>query len=199
MPGVLMTNPDSVKQLFTVTPSTIPGCVELRPQVREDRRGRFVKVFHQHVFELLGLCTDYAEEYYSVSRRGVIRGLHFQAPPMDHDKLIYCASGTIQDAVLDIRTGSPTYGRYALFHLSAEEGTMVYVPRGLAHGFCTLSESAIVVYKVSSVYSPEHDGGLLWNSAGIPWEIQEPLLSERDQAHPPFQSFKSPFFYKEAA
>lgn len=199
MPGLLMTKPDSVKQLFAVTPSAVPGCVELRPQVREDRRGRFVKVFHQHVFELLGLCADYEEEYYSVSRRGVIRGLHFQVPPMDHDKLVYCVSGHIQDAVVDVRVGSPTYGRYALFDVSADEGTMIYVPRGLAHGFCTLSESAIVVYKVSTVYSPEHDGGLLWNSAGIPWEIQEPLLSERDQAHPSFQSFKSPFLYKEAA
>ncbi|CUQ67227.1 dTDP-4-dehydrorhamnose 3,5-epimerase [Candidatus Nitrospira inopinata] len=195
MPGLLITKPDSVKQLFTVTPSTISGCVELRPQVREDRRGRFVKVFHRHMFELLGLCADYEEEYYSVSRRGVIRGLHFQVPPMDHDKLIYCVSGRIQDAAVDLRCGSPTYGRYALFDVSAEEGNMVYVPRGLAHGFCTLSESAIVVYKVSSVYSAEHDRGLLWNSAGIPWAIGDPLVSDRDLTHPPFESFRSPFSY----
>ncbi|MCP9439973.1 MAG: dTDP-4-dehydrorhamnose 3,5-epimerase [Nitrospira sp.] len=199
MLGLLIKTSDSIKQLFAVTPSTVPGCVELRPQVRKDTRGRFVKVFHRDVFESLGLCTDYAEEYYSVSRQGVIRGLHFQIPPMDHDKLVYCVSGSVQDAVLDIRLGSPTYGRYALFTMSAEEGTMVYVPRGVAHGFCTLSESAIVVYKVSSVYSAEHDRGLLWNSAGIPWAVDEPLLSERDRGHPPFQSFKSPFRYGEGA
>jgi dTDP-4-dehydrorhamnose 3,5-epimerase len=199
MSGLMIKTPDSVHQLFTVIPSPLSGCVALRPQVRQDRRGRFVKVFHKHVFELLGLCADYEEEYYSVSRRGVIRGLHFQVPPMDQDKLVYCVNGHIQDAVVDLRVGSPTYGRYALFDVSADEGTMVYVPRGLAHGFCTLSDSATVVYLVSGVYSPEHDGGLLWSSAGIPWAIDEPLLSERDQAHPPFQSFKSPFLYKEAA
>lgn len=191
----MIKTPDSVHQLFTVIPSPLSGCVALRPQVRQDRRGRFVKVFHKHVFELLGLCADYEEEYYSVSRRGVIRGLHFQVPPMDHDKLIYCVSGRIQDAAVDLRCGSPTYGRYALFDVSAEEGNMVYVPRGLAHGFCTLSESAIVVYKVSSVYSAEHDRGLLWNSAGIPWAIGDPLVSDRDLTHPPFESFRSPFSY----
>lgn len=161
--------------------------------VHWDARGRFVKVFHRQAFAAAGLNTEYPEEFYSVSHRGVIRGLHFQSPPMDHVKLVYCVAGEVQDAVLDLRQGSPTYGCHALIELSAQVGNMVYIPKGLAHGFCTLSETATLVYKVSSAYSPEHDCGVLWNSAGIPWSVTDPILSDRDRAHPPFRAFVSPF------
>lgn len=182
--------------MFEMIATSIPGCVEIRPHVHEDDRGRFVKVWHRHVFADAGLNTEYAEEYYSASRQGVIRGLHFQSPPMDHVKLVYCVAGRAQDAVLDLRLGSPTYGCHALIELSAQTGNMVYIPEGLAHGFCALSETATLVYKVSSVHSPEHDCGVLWNSAGIPWSVTDPILSERDRAHPPFGAFLSPFNYE---
>lgn len=179
--------------MFEMIATSIPGCVEIRPHVHEDDRGRFVKVWHRHMFADAGLYIEYAEEFYSVSRCGVIRGLHFQLPPMDQVKLVYCVSGRVQDAVLDLRRNSFTYGRFALVELSAQVGNMLYIPKGLAHGFCTLSETATMVYKVSSAYSPEHDCGVLWSSAGIPWSITDPILSDRDRAHPSFGAFVSPF------
>lgn len=183
-------------EMFELISTLIPGCLEIRPRIHGDARGRFVKVFNRQAFAAAGLNTDYPEEFYSVSHRGVVRGLHFQSPPMDHIKLVYCVAGQIQDAVLDLRRGSPTYGRHVLFELSAEAGNMVYIPRGLAHGFCALSETAILVYKTSSVYSPTHDCGVLWNSVGIRWAATEPVLSKRDRAHPPLEAFQSPFCYE---
>ncbi len=184
--------------MFELVPTSIPGCTEIRPRIHRDARGRFVKVFHRQAFAAVGLNTEYPEEFYSVSHRGVIRGLHFQSPPMDHIKLVYCVAGEIQDVVLDLRRGSPTYGRHVPIKLSAQIGNMVYIPQGLAHGFCTLSETATMVYKVSNGYSPTHDCGVLWNSAGIPWAAIEPVLSERDRAHPSLETFQSPFSYEAA-
>ncbi|MFZ5484202.1 MAG: dTDP-4-dehydrorhamnose 3,5-epimerase [Pseudomonadota bacterium] len=181
--------------LFTRIDTPLPGCVELRPRIHQDDRGRFVKVFQREAFLALGLAVDFAEEYYSVSRKGVIRGLHFQRPPMDHAKLVYCVAGQVQDAVVDLRAGSPTRGCHAWVELSAERGNMLYIPSGLAHGFCVLSESATLVYKVTSPHSPEHDAGIRWDSAGIPWAVDGPILSERDLRHPAFDDFLTPFIY----
>jgi len=111
-------------------------------------------------------------------------------------KLVYCIEGLIQDAALDLRVDSPTFGRNTLVELSAREGNMLYIPSGLAHGFCTRSETAVVAYKASTPHSPEHDHGILWNSAGIPWSENSPLLSERDLALPPFRGFQTPFIYE---
>ncbi|MDQ5910375.1 MAG: dTDP-4-dehydrorhamnose 3,5-epimerase [Pseudomonadota bacterium] len=184
------------KPLLDVRVTPIPGCFEIYPRIFDDDRGRFVKVFHEETFVTRGLETVYTEEYYSVSRCGVIRGLHFQTPPMDHVKLVYCVAGRVQDAVVDLRVGSPSFGRYALFDLSAEAANMIYIPKGLAHGFCVLSDVATLVYQVSTVYSALHDAGVLWNSAGVPWMVKDPVLSERDRAHPPLERFVSPFVYE---
>lgn len=189
----LNTKQPTMDGVFKTIDTVIPGCVEIRPHIYEDNRGRFVKVWNRQVFVDAGLYSEYAEEFYSVSRCGVVRGLHFQLPPMDHVKLVYCVSGRVQDAVLDLRRNSFTYGRFALVELSAQVGNMLYIPKGLAHGFCTLSETATMVYKASSAYSPEHDCGVLWSSAGIPWSITDPILSDRDRAHPSFGAFVSPF------
>jgi dTDP-4-dehydrorhamnose 3,5-epimerase len=182
--------------MFEVIQTTIPGCVEIRPRVVEDARGRFIKTFHQEAFAAMEMNTEWAEEYYSVSRRYVLRGLHFQLPPHDHDKLVYCTDGEIWDAVVDLRQGSPAFGRYGVFHLSGEEAAMVYIPKGIAHGFLALSERATVMYKVSTIYAPQHDSGILWNSAGIPWPIENPTLSERDRNFVPLAAFRSPFSYR---
>lgn len=184
---------------FHIFPTNIPGCLEIRPLIREDQRGHLVKVFQREAFSQMGLCADFSEDFYSVSHRGVIRGLHFQVPPADHIKLVYCLKGSIQDAALDLRRNSPTFNQHALIQLSAEEGNMLYIPHGLAHGFCTLSKTAIVAYKTSTSYAPEHERGIHWNSAGIPWAEPAPLVSERDSAQPLLATFQSPFTYDSAA
>ena len=130
-----------------------------------------------------------------MSRRGVVRGLHFQGPPADHAKLVFCTQGRVQDGVIDLRVGSPTFRQHALVELSADAANMLYIPAGMAHGFCVLSESATLVYKVSSQYSPDHDAGVLWNSAGIPWAVADPVLSPRDAAFPRLDAYTSPFRY----
>lgn len=181
--------------MFELVPSKLAGCVALQPKAFSDARGRFVKVFHEGAFRELGLHTDFAEEYYSVSHRHVIRGLHFQTPPHDHVKLVYCVQGDVLDVVLDLRVGSPTFGQHATFHLSADAANSIYIPKGMAHGFCALSEQAIMVYKVSTVYAPHNDAGVRWDSAGIDWPTSSPIVSARDAGFAGLGQFDSPFVY----
>ena len=169
------------------------GCLKILPIVREDRRGVFVKTFHVDAFRELGLPTVFAEAYFSVSHRNVLRGLHFQTPPMDHEKIVYCTEGEVLDAVVDLRRSSPTYGQHIVIPLRASEGTMLYIPRGMAHGFLTLSDEAVMMYKVTSVYAPACDAGIRWDTAGIDWGVSSPLLSERDQGFVSLADFSSPF------
>lgn len=178
---------------FSLHPTGLPGCFELRPPRSDDERGRFVKIFNFDAFVELGLDTDFREEYYSSSRQGVIRGLHFQVPPAHHTKLVYCVEGTVQDVVVDLRAGSPSFGKHAIIELSADAANMVYIPAGLAHGFCVLSKQATLVYKVTSQYSAPCDQGILWDSAGIDWAVTSPILSARDKSHPRLQDFLTPF------
>jgi len=182
--------------MFELKPSKIEGCFEMQPKVMRDDRGRFVKVFHEQEFSAQGLETKFVEEYYSVSHKNVIRGLHFQLPPMDHVKLVYCVEGEVMDVVIDLRVGSPTYGQYELFELSAEKANSIYIPKEMAHGFCARSEDAIMVYKVSTVYAFAQDAGILWNSLGVAWPTADAILSVRDQSFPSFAQFESPFRYE---
>jgi len=168
----------------------------LQPKVFEDERGRFVKVFHTQAFKTHGLEINFDEEYYSVSNTNVVRGMHFQLPPMDHAKMVYCVQGAVLDVVTDLRVGSPTYGRSAVIELSSEKANSIYIPKGMAHGFCSLCDRSIMVYKVSSVYSPAQDAGILWNSDGVAWPTTQAILSERDQTFPPLDKFVSPFMYE---
>jgi dTDP-4-dehydrorhamnose 3,5-epimerase len=175
--------------------TSLPGCLELRPQILEDARGRFVKTFHHDVFSESGLNTVWNEEYYSSSYRNVIRGFHFQNPPCDHVKLVYCLSGTVVDVLLDIRRGSPTYGQVASFELGAAKGNMLYIPSGIAHGFSAISEEAIMQYKVSTVYAPQHDSGIRWDSVGFRWPTDAPVISKRDREFVTLESFVTPFTF----
>jgi dTDP-4-dehydrorhamnose 3,5-epimerase len=175
--------------------TSLPGCFEIFPQVHHDDRGLFVKTFHFEEFSEIGLQVQWTEEYYSISRQNVLRGLHFQLPPHDHEKLVYCVEGEVFDAVVDLRGGSPTFGQHALFRLSSDQGNMLYIPRGMAHGFYSLNERTTMMYKVSTVYSPTHDTGILWSSARIPWPTQQPVLSCRDANLPPLAEFISPFIF----
>lgn len=171
----------------------ILGCYQIFPEVKKDNRGNFVKTFHKGIFEKYGLVTEFAEEYYSVSHKGVLRGMHFQTPPHEHFKLVYCLAGTVLDAIVDLREGSPTYKKFATFELSAEQGNLLYIAPGIAHGFYALTDDAIMQYKVSTVYAPEHDGGIRWNSTGVDWPNSAPIISDRDCTFPSIADFQSPF------
>lgn len=183
---------------FDVVPTPLPGCFEVRPTVREDARGAFVKTVHRPEFAAHGLASDFPEQYHSRSHRGVVRGLHFQTPPHDHAKLVYCPRGAVFDAVVDLRRGSPTYGLHHHVELSEENALMLYVPPGFAHGFCALRDDTLMMYLVTSVHAPEHDAGVRWDSAGIPWPVEAPLLSPRDGAFAPLADFESPFVFEPA-
>lgn len=169
------------------------GCFLISLPVQNDKRGNFVKIFHEETFGNKGLEINFPEEYYSISHRGVLRGLHFQIPPQDHVKLVCCLEGIIFDAVVDLRRTSPTFRQFNTFTLKGDEANLLYIPQGMAHGFLVQSESALVLYKVSTVYSPAHDKGILWNSASIPWPAQNPVVSARDEAFPTLSCFESPF------
>lgn len=171
----------------------LEGCYELKPVVRGDSRGNFIKTFHIEAFKELGLETDFKEEYHSTSMKNVLRGLHFQTPPADHVKLVYCIEGSVMDVAVDLRKDSPTYGKFHIVNLDGQKCNMSYLPRGFAHGFYTLSERAVMMYKLTSVYSPENDKGILWDSIDIPWSCKDPILSDRDKQHLPFSEFDSPF------
>ena len=171
----------------------IEGCYELQPIIFDDARGRFVKTFNVVEFKKNGLETDFKEQYYSVSYKNVIRGMHFQLPPLDHVKLVCCVWGSVFDAVLDLRVGSPNYGKSEVFELSADKANSIYIPKGLAHGFCALSDEAILMYSVSTVYSSECDLGIAWDSVGVKWPVKDPIISSRDSGFSKFDQFKSPF------
>jgi dTDP-4-dehydrorhamnose 3,5-epimerase len=175
--------------------TSIPGCLNIVPDVHQDDRGIFVKTVHKDIFNQRGLENFYVEQYYSVSKKGVLRGMHFQLPPYHHTKLVYCISGEVMDVVIDLRVGSPTYGNHAIFNLNSDLANIIYIPQGLAHGFFTLSNSATLVYNVSTSYDAKYDSGIHWNSAGIAWPNNKPLLSKRDKSFVALENFNSPFLY----
>jgi dTDP-4-dehydrorhamnose 3,5-epimerase len=152
-----------------------------------------VKTFQRSAFERIGLECDFVESFYSESGENILRGMHFQVPPADHAKLIYCMSGSIYDVALDLRMGSPTFGHHEAYNLSAELNNAVYLPRGMAHGFFVREAPAMVVYEVTSEYSPAHDAGVRWDSFGAQWPHEFPITSVRDAGLIPFAQLKSPF------
>ncbi len=186
--------------MFEKRSCPLSGAYELLPSVLGDERGRFIKTYHEPAFAELGLPFVLAEEFLTTSQHGVIRGLHFQSPPHDHIKVVCCVVGEVLDVLLDLRVGSPTYGQHARFFLSAERSTVLYIPPGIAHGFCVTGPGdATLLYKVSTPYAPAHDTGIRWDSAGIDWPISAPTLSERDRALPALSKFISPFRFHEEA
>lgn len=176
-----------------VEPTALDGCLRVVPRVAEDDRGTFAKTFQVSVFERLGLNTDWRETYYSRSHRGVIRGLHFQLPPSDHDKLVACVRGRVLDVAVDLRRDSPTFGRHACVELDDQSWEMLYLPRGFAHGFASLTDDSVMAYTVGSEYDPERDTGIRWDSAGIAWPFDSPVVSDRDARLPTLDEFESPF------
>ena len=159
----------------------LDGVYEIENKKIEDYRGSFVKTFNKSVFSEHGLDSDFKESFYSISKKNVLRGMHFQLPPYDHAKLVYVTQGEILDVVVDIRKLSPTYGKYFSIRLSDKNRKSLYMEKGFAHGFLTLSDSATVVYLINSEYSPEHDTGIHWNSFGFNWPNSQPIISKRDE------------------
>lgn len=173
--------------------TTIPGCFELVPRVFEDSRGKLVKTFHEDTFKNLDLETNFAEEYYSTSGKNVIRGLHFQEPPFDHVKCVTCISGKIFDVVVDLRKDSSTYKKHVSIILDAELGNMLYVPKGMAHGFYVLGDGAIFLNRTTTIYNGDSEGGIKWNSCGIEWPNLNPIVSDKDKHLITLDNYKSPF------
>jgi dTDP-4-dehydrorhamnose 3,5-epimerase len=173
--------------------TNIPGCFELFPKVFCDDRGKLIKTFHLDTFKKLGLTIDFAEEYYSVSVKGVLRGLHLQIPPYEHVKCVTCLQGKIFDVVVDLRSKSPTYRQYFFTELDSDSGKMLYIPAGCAHGFYTLSENAIFLNRTTTVFNPNADTGIRWDSCGVTWPDHNPILSEKDKNLPALHDFKDYF------
>ena len=166
-------------------PTELDGLVLLEPQVHGDERGFFVETFSRASWGELGVDAEFVQHNHSRSGRGILRGLHFQTEP-GQAKLLRCARGAIFDVAVDLRRGSPTYGRWEGYVLDDERHRQLYVPIGFAHGFVVLSEVADVSYLVSSYYDPATEAGIAWDDpdVGVEWGVEQPLLSERDRQAP---------------
>jgi dTDP-4-dehydrorhamnose 3,5-epimerase/CDP-3, 6-dideoxy-D-glycero-D-glycero-4-hexulose-5-epimerase len=158
----------------------------------KDLRGSFVKTFTRSFFDEHTIPFDFSEEFYSTSKKNVIRGMHFQMPPFHHEKLVYCAVGAVLDVLLDLRIG-PDYGRTVSLELIADNPSLLYIPKGVAHGFYSLTEGSLMIYKTSMEHVPAHDAGIRWDSFGFDWKCASPILSERDLSHSSFHDFETPF------
>lgn len=183
-----------------VQKTTIPDVLVLMPKKFGDHRGFFSEVYSREALRAAGVDLEFVQDNHSMSAaKGVLRGLHFQRPPFAQDKLVRVVRGSILDVVVDIRKGSPTYGKHVSVVISAENWKQVFVPVGFAHGFVTLEPGTEVIYKVSARYAPECDAGVLWSDPdlAINWGIDEAsaTLSDKDRKLPRFADFESPFTY----
>ena len=175
----------------------IEGPVILKPKVFNDARGYFYESYNKEVFDRLVYPVDFVQDNQSMSTFGVMRGLHFQRPPHAQAKLVRCIKGRVLDVAVDIRKGSPTYGKHVAVELTDENMLQFFIPRGFAHGFVVLSDVSIFKYKCDNFYAPAADGGIsiIDDSLGIDWGIaaENAILSEKDKNHPLFADFESPF------
>ncbi|MCF0211453.1 MAG: dTDP-4-dehydrorhamnose 3,5-epimerase [Bacteroidales bacterium] len=176
----------------------IPGLVVVEPRIFGDARGYFFESFNQRDFdEAVGQHITFVQDNESKSRYGVVRGLHFQQPPYAQSKLVRVVRGAVLDVAVDIRKGSPTYGKHAAIELTEDNHRQLFIPKGCAHGFAVLTEEVVFQYKCDELYHPESEGAIAWNDPdlNIDWRIpaHEALLSEKDQHHGLLKDFQSPF------
>ena len=164
-----------------------------------DHRGFFGETYSRSRYAEMGIDVEFVQDNHSLSHSvGTLRGLHFQAPPAAQGKLVRCGRGAIFDVAVDIRRGSPTYGKWEGYELTAENGHQLYVPVGFAHGFVTLEPDSEIVYKCTDYYAPETEGAVRWDSCGIDWPLSvDPILSDKDTIAPALADFDSPFIYGE--
>ena len=184
--------------MINVKETSIEGVFVIEPKVFGDERGYFLESFNAKEFaEKTGVDVTFVQDNESKSKYGVLRGMHFQLPPYTQSKLVRVVKGKVLDVVVDIRKGSPTYGKYEMCELTEENHRQFFVPKGMAHGFVVLSEEAIFQYKCDEFYHPEVEGAIAWNDPDIainwPVPTKDVLLSEKDKRHPFIKNFNSPF------
>jgi dTDP-4-dehydrorhamnose 3,5-epimerase len=184
---------------MNVIKTDIEGVMILEPRVFTDARGYFFESYNKSVFDREVCPVDFVQDNESCSSRGVMRGLHFQRPPYSQAKLVRCVRGSVLDVAVDIRKGSPTYGKHVSCLLTEHNHRQFFIPRGFAHGFAVLSDTAVFQYKCDNYYHPEADGGIsiLDPTLGIDWQIDlaQAILSEKDTRHPLLADFDTPFEY----
>ena len=168
-----------------LTETDLPGVIIIEPDVFSDERGFFMETWHQLKYKEAGLPARFVQDNLSYSGKGVLRGLHFQCPNTQ-GKLVFVLRGEVFDVAVDIRSGSPTCGRWTGIMLSGDNKLQLYIPEGFAHGFCVTSETALFAYKCTDIYNPRAEGGIIWNDPdiGIEWPFKEPVLSEKDKVYP---------------
>jgi dTDP-4-dehydrorhamnose 3,5-epimerase len=170
----------------------IPGVFEITLKPHLDARGFFMRTYDIQIMRDAGLITDWKQENQSRSeQKGILRGLHFQFQPDCETKLVRCTRGSVYDVFVDLRGGSPTFGRWGALELNEENKKMLYIPSGLAHGYCTLTDLSEVLYKVDNFYAPKNEGGIKWNDPDlkIEWPVKDPILSERDKGNLTLETF----------
>lgn len=175
-----------------IKPLFLAGVYEINLSPKMDHRGHFMRTFDEQIFNQFGIKRNWVQENHSLSiNQGTIRGLHFQLPPYSETKLIRVVKGAIFDVFVDLRKDSPTFGKWGSVELTEDNFKMIFIPRGFAHGFCTLTDHCEVVYKVDNFYSPRHEGGVLWNDdvLNIDWPVLNPIISKRDGQLPSFEDF----------
>ncbi len=175
--------------------TTIKDLFIIKPKVFEDSRGHFFESFTTKSFSEKNIDADFVQDNQSLSQKGVLRGLHFQAPPYGQGKLVRVIKGAVLDVALDIRKKSATYGQHFTIELNEENKTMLWIPEGFAHGFSTLADNTIFAYKCTNYYFKDSEGCISWNdnSLGINWNIENPTISEKDMQGLSFAEFISPF------
>lgn len=175
----------------------IKGPLLIKPRVFYDERGYFFESYNESSFHTAGLSEHFVQDNQSCSRKNVLRGLHFQRPPFAQGKLVRVLAGRVLDVAVDIRLNSPTYGQHLKVELSAENQLLFWIPPGFAHGFISLEEDTIFLYKCTNVYDKNSEGGILWNdpSLNIDWGISDPIVSSKDQELPVFDQIESKFVY----
>lgn len=174
------------------------GPLIIKPKVFADSRGYFFESYSAKLFTESGIDANFVQDNQSLSQKGTVRGLHFQANPYAQGKLVRVVQGSVLDVAVDIRKGSPTYGQHFDIELSADNKIMFWVPPGFAHGFSTLEDNTIFLYKVSNLYNKASEGGIHWNDAtlNINWRVDEAIVSDKDQLLPMLEHFESPFTYE---
>jgi dTDP-4-dehydrorhamnose 3,5-epimerase len=178
-----------------VIETKIKDLLIIKPKVFADSRGYFFESYPADVFKQNNITLNFVQDNQSLSSTGVLRGLHFQAPPFDQGKLVRVITGAVLDIAVDIRKDSPTYGEHIAIELTEENKSMFYIPPGFAHGFLTLRDNTIFSYKCTNVYNKLSEGCVLWNDTdlNINWNVANPILSEKDLVGTPFKEFNSPF------
>jgi len=184
--------------MMQVEETGLPGLLVLMPQRFGDARGFFSECWNRQRLAELGIDLDFVQDNHSLSMQvGTLRGLHYQAPPHAQAKLVRCGRGALFDVAVDIRRGSPTYGKWFGIELSAENGKQLLVPAGFLHGFITRAPETEILYKCSDYYAPDCDGAVAWDSCGVDWGFDgTPLLSDKDAAAPALAAFDTPFTWQ---